>query len=104
MRVHKKNDTCITFSLTKSVSYIRPEFESGVNAAFTILDLYFNESSPNWLGHPKFKNTNPHACYFTILNAMEKRKRPIGNTRKRRDQYTIPPSTTQILLSKQNSN
>jgi hypothetical protein len=100
----KKNDSCITFSLTKSVSYIRPDFEAGVNAALTILNSYFDKSSPNWLGYPKFENAKPHECYFSILNIMAKRKKPIGNTRKRQNKYTITQSTIHSPLVKHDSN
>lgn len=103
MRVHKNNDGCITFSLTNSFSYIRLKFETGVNAALAVLNSYFNESSPNWLGRPKFQNAKPHNCYTSILKTMEKRKKTIGNTRKRYNQYSITKSTSQTLLSKQSS-
>jgi hypothetical protein len=103
LRVNKKGEDSIVFSLINRVSYIKADFETCVKDTFTILDSYFDESLPNWLGNPKFENIKPHKCYSIIMNIMEKHKKPIGNTRKRRNQYSISESTTQMPLSKQSS-
>jgi hypothetical protein len=100
MRINKKDDDSILFSLINRVSYIQVDFEICVKATFDILNSYFDESSPNWLGYPRFENTKPHGCYSTILSEMAKRKKPIGNTRKRRNHHILQ---TQSSLLKHNS-
>jgi hypothetical protein len=100
LRVNKKGEDSIVFSLINRVSYIQSDFDTCVKATFTILNSYFDTSSPNWLGYPNFKNAKPHECYSTILNIMAKRKKPIGNTRKR---HNYSPLQSQTRLLKHNS-
>jgi hypothetical protein len=96
LRVNKRSEDSIIFSLTKHVSRIRPEFEKCTTVALGVLNSYFNELSPYWLGHSKFANTPPHICHTIILRKMEQVKQPIRNTRKRTN--TVHPLSVSSIV------
>jgi hypothetical protein len=97
LRFNKDTNDELIISLTKYSDTMSSSLKKAVNKTLILINLYFNEKSPYWLGNPSFKDIW-HPCFYVICNSMKRARKNIRNTRKTQKSYSIPRSSNTTTL------